>query len=189
MSQLRYKKWTWASVAIFSSAYAAIAAYDPAPRFIWNGSASAAMGLYYIDRSANPSRGELVAYQPPPAISRFMNDRRYLPLGLPLIKKVAAGPGERVCRWADIITINDQPAAIAYKHDRRGRKLPTWYGCRQVNWNQLFLLNAAPDSLDGRYFGIMPAAGVIGGAHPILTRDAPAAPLRWRGRPHHRFFP
>ncbi|MGQ2936859.1 MAG: S26 family signal peptidase, partial [Sphingopyxis sp.] len=42
------------------------------------------------------------------------------------------------------------------------------------------LLNPAPDSLDGRYFGPLPDTGVVGVAHPLLVRDAPGAPLRWR---------
>eukprot|EP01034_Spumella_vulgaris_P031945 gene31945-39464_t len=34
-------------------------------------------------------------------------------------------------------------------------------------------------SQDGRYFGPMAAAGLLGTAHPILTRAHPAAALRW----------
>ncbi len=45
-----------------------------------------------------------------------------------------------------------------------------------------------PDSLDGRYFGPLAVSTVLGRATPILTRDAPNAPLQWRGlaaRPLH----
>jgi hypothetical protein len=59
--------------------------------------------------------------------------------------------------------------------------LPSWQGCHRVRTDELFLLNPTPDSLDGRYFGALPAAGLIGTAHPILTRDAPDQLLRWRG--------
>ena len=36
------------------------------------------------------------------------------------------------------------------------------------------------DSMDGRYFGPLPASTVLGRAIPILTRDTPDAPLTWR---------
>src|SRR3546814_4998816 len=84
-----------------------------------------------------------------------------------LVGAVVSGDGNRV--------------AIAKSHDRMGRPLPSWQGCHRVRTDELFLLNPAPDSLDGRYFGALPAAGLIGTAHPILTRDAPDQPLRWRG--------
>jgi hypothetical protein len=46
--------------------------------------------------------------------------------------------------------------------------------------DELFLLNDATDSFDGRYFGPILATGLRGRATPILTRDTPDAPLRWR---------
>lgn len=36
------------------------------------------------------------------------------------------------------------------------------------------------DSMDGRYFGPLPASTVLGRAVPILTRDTPDAPLSGR---------
>ena len=66
--------------------------------------------------------------------------------------------------------------------DRKGRELPRWTGCRTLRGGEIFLLNPAPDSLDSRYFGPLPASRLIGRARPILTRSAPGAPLRWRPR-------
>ena len=63
----------------------------------------------------------------------------------------------------------------------RVRSSARWRGCHHIRASDLFLLNAAPDSLDGRYFGPLPASGLIGTAHPLLTRDAPDRPLRWHG--------
>ena len=74
-------------------------------------------------------------------------------------------------------TLMNTVMAVSYTHlDVYKRQ-----GCHRVRTDELFLLNPAPDSLDGRYFGALPAAGLIGTAHPILTRDAPDQPLRWRG--------
>src|SRR3546814_12618270 len=87
----------------------------------------------------------------------------------------------RISDWSSDVCSSDLRVAIAKSHDRMGRPLPSWQGCHRVRTDELFLLNPAPDSLDGRYFGALPAAGLIGTAHPILTRDAPDQPLRWRG--------
>ena len=61
-------------------------------------------------------------------------------------------------------------------------RLPLWVGCRRLQRGELFLLGTRPDSLDGRYFGPLPASGLIGTAHPVATRNRPGAPLRWRPR-------
>src|SRR3546814_13641756 len=86
----------------------------------------------------------------------------------------------RISDWSSDVCSSDLRVAIAKSHDRMGRPLPSWQGCHRVRTDELFLLNPAPDSLDGRYFGALPAAGLIGTAHPILTRDALDQPLRWR---------
>ena len=169
----------WAG--LFSAGFAAIAMLSPRPRLMWNASASAPVGLYRLDTDARPRLGDLVAIAPPAATARMMAERHYLPIGVPLMKHVAALPGQQVCRVGAAVSVDGRPAAVAETRDRLGRALPSWQGCRRVRTDELFLLNAAPDSLDGRYFGALPAAGLIGTAHPILTRDAPDQPLRWRG--------
>ncbi len=158
-----------------------IAVVLPLPKLlIWNASASAPIGLYRINTFARPAVGDMVAVAPPPALARFMAGRRYLPVGVPLLKHVAARPGALICRRDRAVTIDGRTVAIARAIDSHGRPLPAWRGCRVLRINELFLLNAAPDSLDGRYFGPIPASGLIGRAIPILTRDTPNAPLRWR---------
>jgi type IV secretory pathway protease TraF len=77
--------------------------------------------------------------------------------------------------------VNSNQVAIALPRDRHDRPLPVWRGCHTVKPHELFLLNAAPDSFDGRYFGMISDAGLLGRAIPILTRDAPGKPLIWRG--------
>lgn len=166
---------------LFTVAFAGIALLAPRPRFIWNASASTAIGLYRLTATSRPARGMLVAIMPPAPLAHYLGKRRYLPLGIPLLKHIAAGHGARICRFGHRITINGHAAAVALDRDRRGRPLPKWRGCRIVARGELFLLNAAPDSMDGRYFGPIPAAGLLGCATPILTRDAPGAPLQWRG--------
>src|SRR3546814_17465817 len=83
----------------------------------------------------------------------------------------------RISDWSSDVCSSD----LALIRDRNGRSLPAWQGCRTLAAGELPLLNPDhPDSLDGRYFGPLPASTVLGRALPILTRDNPAAPLTWR---------
>lgn len=173
---------TLASAALFAGLYDAAAWQPPRPRLVWNPSASAPIGLYAIDDAA-PAVGDLILIAPPPSVAAWLARRGYVPAGTPLLKNAAALPGARVCRRNAGILIDGRRVAAARAVDRAGRVLPRWTGCRTLRGGEIFLLNAAPDSLDGRYFGPLPASGLIGRARPILTRDAPGAPLRWRPRP------
>ena len=181
MSRHRYVRATILWAGLFSAGFAAVAMLSPRPRLMWNASASAPVGLYRLEADTRPRLGELVAIAPPTATARMMADRHYLPIGVPLMKHVAALPGQWACRADAVVSVDGNRVAIAKSHDRLGRPLPSWQGCHRVRTDELFLLNPAPDSLDGRYFGALPAAGLIGTANPILTRDAPDQPLRWRG--------
>jgi conjugative transfer signal peptidase TraF len=164
-------------------AFVVVAFIGPAPRLIWNASASAPIGLYALRPSARPPRGVLVAVRPPQPLAAWLAGRGYLPEGVPLIKHVVATAGQRVCRIGARVSIDGRPIADARERDSRGRPLPVWQGCRTIGADELMLMNpAVPDSVDGRYFGPLPASAVIGRAVPILTRDAPDAPLRWRAR-------
>lgn len=176
----RWLRTTAACGALFCGLFGAAAILAPQPRLIWNASASVPVGLYAIDVGAKPARGDLVAIAPPAPLSAWLSKRGYLPRGAPLLKRVAATSGALVCRSGVFVTIDGAPAARARSADRMGRTLPLWLGCRRLGRGELFVLGLSPDSLDGRYFGPLPASAVIGTAHPILTRDASGAPLRWR---------
>jgi len=171
---------TAATASLFGALFLAVAWAKPAPRLLWNASASVPIGLYRIDADAAPRVGDLVAIDPPPALAGLLAARGYLPRGLPLLKRVAALPGALVCRSGTFVTVDGIGAARALARDRANRPLPVWTGCRTVSRGEFFLLNAAPDSLDGRYFGPLPSAGLIGTAHPLLTRSTASTPLRWR---------
>ncbi len=167
--------------ASFALSFASIALTDPLPRLVWNASASAPIGLYRIQPDNDPPLGTLVAIAPPRHLGRWMAVRGYLGDNVPLLKHVAAKAGQRICRTGGTVSIDGRPVAVALSHDRAGRPLPVWRGCRTLGVEELLLLNPAhPDSLDGRYFGPLPASTVLGRAIPILTRTTPNAPLTWR---------
>lgn len=172
-----------ARIAIMLTGWGAIAvpaAFDPAPRLIWNASASAPIGLYSIDPGRRPQADELTAVMPPPRLAQWMAQRHYLPVGVPLLKHVAAGSGQTVCRVRRSVSIDGVAVADVLEHDRRGRALPVWQGCHRLRLSEVFLLNpSVPDSFDSRYFGPLPAGSVIGPATPLYTRTAPGKPFVW----------
>ncbi|MCA0211499.1 S26 family signal peptidase [Sphingomonas koreensis] len=172
---------TAASASLFGASFAAIAVFDPLPRLVWNASASAPLGLYRIEPERDPAVGPLVAVTPPAPLARWLAERGYLGERVPLLKHVAARSGQRVCRVGAVVSVDARPVAVALEHDGRGRPLPVWQGCRTLRAGELLMLNPDhADSMDGRYFGPLSAATVLGRAVPILTRDSPTAPLVWR---------
>lgn len=183
MTRRFYLRATALAAGIATAAFTAVAIVGPAPRLIWNASASAPIGLYALRPAADPPLGVLVAVRPPQPLAAWLAGRGYLPEGVPLLKHVVAKAGQRVCRTGVHVSVDGRHIADARERDSQGRPLPVWQGCRTLQRGELLLMNpAVPDSLDGRYFGPLPASTVLGRAAPILTRDAPDAPLRWRAR-------
>ncbi|OCC23805.1 conjugal transfer protein [Croceicoccus estronivorus] len=181
MTRLGYVLVTTLAAELFAGLFIAVAVLAPTPRFLWNASASAPIGLYRIASDSAPPVGTLVAIMPPAKTARWLSARGYLPEGLPLLKHVAAKTGQRVCRIGAIVSVDRHPVAIALGRDSRGRPLPVWRGCRILKPGELLLLNpAVPDSMDSRYLGPLPVSGLLGRAIPLLTREAPDAPLHWR---------
>ena len=138
------------------------------PAWVWNTTASAPTGLYWLSPARTVRVGDLVAVRPPDAQAAWMARRGYLPSGAVLVKRVVALAPSRVCRFGPRVTVDGALRALAEDADRRGRPLPRWAGCRRLAGSDLFLLNAAPRSLDGRYLGPLPRAAVVGRLRPIL---------------------
>ncbi|MGF1610420.1 MAG: conjugative transfer signal peptidase TraF [Kiloniellales bacterium] len=161
---------TLALAALGLAALSVAALADPAPRLVWNASASAPLGLYWVSHTV-PSRGELVLAELPPDARRLAAERGYLPAGVPLVKRVVALGGDVVCAVDHAISVNGQVVAQRLAHDRLGRLLPRWSGCRVLTDDELFLvMEDVPGSFDGRYFGPLQRAAVIGGLVPLRTR-------------------
>jgi conjugative transfer signal peptidase TraF len=144
----------------------------PAPHYIWNASESVPIGLYRLQSTDRPFVTELVAVQPPEFLATFLSDGGYLPHGIPMLKRVLALPGQTVCRDHLTITVDKVEVGEARERDSRGRPLPIWQGCRVVADGEVFLMNwQSADSLDGRYFGVLPTTAIIGRAEPLWTDE------------------
>ena len=148
----------------------AITILEPLPLYIWNASASVPIGLYRLRPAKRFQVTELVAVQPPEPLATFLDLNGYLPVGIPMLKRVLALPGQTVCRSGLTVSVDAIEMGEARERDGRGRPLPKWQGCRVVGEGELFVMNwQSADSLDGRYFGFLPASAVIGRALPVWT--------------------
>jgi conjugative transfer signal peptidase TraF len=141
------------------------------PRLVWNATASAPIGLYLVKSAQKIHHGDLVLAVPPRAVQRFAAGRGYLPIGVPLVKHVAALAHDHVCGVGNAITINDRFATRRSATDHLHRILPAWTGCRTLTPSEVLLLNAeAPRSFDGRYFGPLSTTTILGKLVPLWTR-------------------
>lgn len=142
----------------------------PLPRVVWNASESVPIGLYSVESVGQLAVTNLVVAAPPQPLATFLAERGYLPLGVPLIKRILALPGQSVCRHEHAIDVDGIEMGTALTHDRHGRPLPVWRGCRTIAQGEVFLMNwDEPSSLDGRYFGPVPLPAIIGRAEPLWT--------------------
>lgn len=160
-----------AAVAAFAVAILIVSMlWQPRPRLVWNVSASAPVGLYAVSAPERLRAGEMVvAWTPEPARS-LAAERRYLPYNVPLVKRVAAAPGERVCAMGEAIWVNGRHVAGRRLADGAGRPMPGWTGCNDLGAGEYFLLMEDPASFDGRYFGVTRAEDLVGRAVPLWTR-------------------
>ncbi len=172
---------TMLATAVSSITLGTSAFVDPPKALIWNASASAPIGLYAVQSADDLDVTDLVAVAAPPLIAEFMADRGYLPMGVPMMKRVLALPGQTVCRHGLDIIAYGSTIGHARERDNAGRKMPVWQGCRRIADNELFLMNFdVPDSVDGRYFGPFPRGFIIGRALPIFTDEVGDGRFVWR---------
>jgi conjugative transfer signal peptidase TraF len=145
---------------------------EATPAYIWNASKSVPVGFYQLKPLGRLAVTELVAVRPPEPLATFLDLNGYLPIGVPMLKRVLALPGQTVCRKGPTIFVDGIEMGEALSRDSRGRPLPVWQGCHAVGADELFLMNwQSEDSLDGRYFGFVPNSSVIGVALPVWTRE------------------
>ena len=142
------------------------------PRYVWNASSSVPIGLYHVQPATELIVTELVAVRPPDLLAAFLDLDGYLPIGVPMLKRVLALPGQTVCRNGLKIAVEGIDVGDAQERDGRGHPLPVWHGCQVIADGDVFVMNwQSADSLDSRYFGPLPASAVIGRAVPVWTDE------------------
>jgi conjugative transfer signal peptidase TraF len=175
----------FAAASLAAASLIATSVADLPTRLIWNATASAPIGFYTVEPANALEVPELVALMPPESLEQFMVERGYIGRGVPLLKRVLGLPGQRVCRRGATITVDNVEMGDALERDRLGRDLPVWQGCRIIRDGELFLMNGqVRDSLDGRYFGPVPASSIIGRALPLWTDGEGDGRYQWRPATH-----
>lgn len=138
------------------------------PIVLWNASPSVPIGLYVIERRS-PGYGEVAVLKPPEWASTIADQRRYLPTTALLLKPVAAGGGDIVCRFGGHVFVNGELRAKALALDKMKRPLPSWRGCSKLSSGQIFVLSKRKGSFDSRYFRIVEKRQVLGTGRLIFS--------------------
>ncbi len=126
------------------------------PHYIWNASNSVPIGLYRVQPATQLTVTELVAVQPPDLLAAFLDLNGYLPVGVPMLKRVLALSGQTVCRNGLTIAVDGIDVGEAHERDARGRPLPVWHGCRVIADGDVFVMNwQSADSLDRSTVGTL----------------------------------
>lgn len=173
-----------AAVALAALAWASFA--KPVPRLVYNPSDSVPVGWYRVDLTvqqptsdATPKPaplqvGSIVLVRLPAHAAALASQRGYLPLEVPLLKRVGAVAPQRVCITGQVLLIDGYTVATALSVDRMGRPLHGWPQCRSLQAGEVFLLSVTnPASFDSRYFGPVRTADVIGVAQPLWLQEQP----------------
>jgi len=145
-------------------------ALPPRPRLVWNASASAPIGLYRVG-GADIRSGDMVIAWAPAGARDLAAQRHYLPVNVPLVKRVSAEPGDAVCARDRDIFVNGRLIANRLARDGAGRLMPWWSGCVTLrHGSTLLLMTDNPASFDGRYFGPTARGDVVGKATLLWAR-------------------
>lgn len=169
-------------LAVFSACGLAALAWasfvTPSAQVVYNPSNSVPVGWYRIAPVHSPADslhvGSIVLARLPAEPAALAAQRGYLPMHIPLLKRVGAVAPQHVCIAGGVVRIDGVPVAAVLRADRLGRPLPSWQQCRTLAEGELFLLSATnPASFDSRYFGPIDASAVIGEAQPIYLERQP----------------
>jgi type IV secretory pathway protease TraF len=129
------------------------------PPAIINETISMQKGLYVRTGGVGDLKhGDIIAMPMNQNAKDYLGDQLGYPADTMLLKRVAALPGETVCREAGTVTV---PGRVVHadRRDRKGGLLPFWVGCHTLLPTEVFLLGDHLSSFDSRYFG------------PVLKRD------------------
>lgn len=160
-----------AAVGVCTVALGGMVLFPPTPRLLWNATASAPIGLYWIIPGPHVMSGDLVVARLPENVRALAARRGYLSSHVPLLKRVVATEGDTVCADASAVIVDGRRVAVRRAFDGLGRVMPSWSGCWTLGRSDLFLLMSAhPASFDGRYFGVTGPQDVVGEAVPLWTR-------------------
>ena len=167
----RFRLFATAAAAVAATAAVATMLWPPRPALVWNASASAPIGLYLVSTAGDVQAGDTVIAWPPAPARALAAERGYLPANVPLVKRVAAARGDRVCAAGETVWVNGRVEALRRSVDGTGRGLPWWTGCFDLRDGEyLLLMPGSAASFDGRYFGLTERRDLVGTARLLWAR-------------------
>jgi conjugative transfer signal peptidase TraF len=147
----------------------ALVAYNPTD--------SVPRGWYRVSRVDSRTSlhvGSIVLARLPAPVAALAGQRGYLPIGVPILKRIGAVAPQPVCGRERVVLIDGVVAATTRTHDGAGLPLQAWQHCRPLASGELFLLSDTnPASFDSRYFGPIASTAVLGIARPLWTWGEP----------------
>ncbi len=96
----------------------------------------------------------------------------FLATDWPIIKRVCAVSGDKLCRSGRDTYVNGAIVTQALARANATIELPKWSGCRLLGAHDFLLLNNHERSLDGRYFGVTEDKEIDGTL--VLIVEAPS---------------
>lgn len=133
------------------------------------------VGIYHLV-AAGTERDALVWLKQPVGPTAFIL-HRYAPAYIPLIKRVAAIPGDVVQIATPGVRINGMlwTDSAPLDRDAEGRSLEHYpFGSYRVLTGQLWVMSSNPRGIDSRYFGPVAETSVISRLVPVVIWSSPA---------------
>ena len=166
----RHPRYALAAIAV-AAGIASTLLWSPRPVLLWNASPSSPIGLYAVLSPDPLHTGDMAIAWAPEDARRLAAARRYLPANVPLVKRIAAIAGDRICATRRTIFVNRRPAALRRLRDPFGRPMPWWSGCHLLRPAEFLLLSpGVSDAFDGRYFGVTGSSEIVGKARLLWPR-------------------
>ncbi|CAN7609809.1 S26 family signal peptidase [Phenylobacterium sp. LjRoot164] len=142
----------------------------PQPLILINTSPSEPLGLYRR-APGPPERGRLAAFRVPAA------GQSYAAAHLPqigrggVLKSLVGAAGDEVCA-DEVLRLNGRVLGPIAPHDRVGRPLPRWRGCKVLQKDEFLAFSSRiPTSFDSRYYGPVGEEDLIGVFEPLWVRS------------------
>jgi conjugative transfer signal peptidase TraF len=169
MSRLTNKTPLYVGAGVLSALLAAqgLSSVSP-PTLILNYTASMPLGIYQRVPIHTWRHGMVVVITPSSSDKALIAARGWLMKTGVLIKPIGALPGDQVCIQNDTVTVNGKAVGPVFAKDSHGLPLPVIRGCFVLPQGTVFPLSThSAHSFDGRYFGAIPMAQVLGEARPV----------------------
>ncbi len=171
MSRLTNKTPLYVGAGVLSALLVAqgLSSVSP-PTLILNYTASMPLGIYQRVPVHTWRHGMVVVITPSSSDKALFAARGWLMKKGVLIKPIGALPGDQVCIYHDTVTVNGAAVGPVFAKDSHGLPLPVLRGCFVLPQGAVFPFSTySTHSFDGRYFGPIPMAQVLGEARPVWT--------------------